>query len=135
MGNFFKTIILILTSFIITNNFAYGCKIIAKQVEYVENYNGGSFFFKTIEKKRKTFRRRKNKNALILIRGIEVPNINAKRSCERKQGLKAQQRLKNLLKDQEITLTNCSRRQKYSRIFADVKIGKTDVAEILIKEG
>lgn len=98
-------------------------------VTYVRNYDGDTF---TVDLKGlpPVF----GEHITVRVKGLDTPEINASRMCERTAAFAARKFLEGLLKGAKVQLLGCAR-DKYFRLLCTVKAGDKDVTESLLKSG
>lgn len=96
-------------------------------VEYLKNYDGDTLTV-NIKDLPDVF----GKEISVRIRGVDTPEMNASRNCERKAADDARRFLRRTLSGTKIRLLGCER-DKYFRLLCTVKAGDVDIGERLLK--
>jgi micrococcal nuclease len=103
-------------------------RTILKCVKYIRNYDGDTLTV-DVPKVHSFF----GENAKVRVRGIDTPEIQGRRPCEKDVARTARRLTESLLKKaKQIDLENLER-DKYFRILADVRVDGRLLAEVLIK--
>jgi endonuclease YncB( thermonuclease family) len=98
-----------------------------EDVEYVKNYDGDTLTV-NIKGLPDVF----GKEIPVRIRGVDTPEMNASRKCERAAADSARRFLRRSLSKAKITLLGCER-DKYFRLLCTVKAGDIDVGDRVLK--
>lgn len=69
----------------------------------------------------------------VRIRGIDAPELRDKRPAIKEKAKKSKAELENILSKGDVVFYNVGR-DKYFRLLADVRVGKTDVATYMIRK-
>jgi endonuclease YncB( thermonuclease family) len=96
-------------------------------VEYLKNYDGDTLTV-NIKDLPDVF----GKEIPVRIRGVDTPEMNASRNCERKAADDARRFLRRALSGTKIRLLGCER-DKYFRLLCTVKAGEVDIGERILK--
>lgn len=97
-------------------------------VKYLKNYDGDTATFDI-----PGVHPLLGEKASVRIRGIDTPEKNGKKPCEKDQARVAQRLVENLLKNaQSIELRNVER-DKYFRILAEIWVDEKSIGDLLIK--
>lgn len=96
-------------------------------VEYIKNYDGDTFTV-NIKDLPDVF----GKDIPVRIRGVDTPEMNADRKCEKAAADSARRFLKRTLIGMKLKLLGCER-DKYFRLLCTVKAGDVDVGDRLLK--
>ena len=97
-------------------------------VKYIKNYDGD-----TVTVDIPNTHPLIGKNISVRILGIDTPEKNGKKACEKERARDAQRLVENLMKRaQKIELRNVDR-DKYFRILANVYVDDKSLSEVLIK--
>ena len=98
-----------------------------EDVEYLKNYDGDTFTV-NIKDLPDVF----GKEISVRIRGVDTPELNAERKCEKLAADKARKFLMRTIATSKIRLLGCER-DKYFRLLCTVKAGDVDVGDRILK--
>lgn len=98
-----------------------------KNVEYVKNYDGDTLTV-NIKDLPDVF----GKEIPVRIRGVDTPEMNASRGCEKEAAENARLFLKRMVAGAKLKLLGCER-DKYFRLLCTLKAGDVDVGDRILK--
>lgn len=96
-------------------------------VEYLKNYDGDTFTV-NIKGVPDVF----GKEISVRIRGVDTPELNASRKCEKTAADSARKFLRRTIASTKLKLIGCER-DKYFRLLCTVKAGDVDVGDRILK--